>query len=51
LPDGAGVVGVAKRLDEDGAEAGVLKVDKALEEVAADGKEDCCSWLVTGAAI
>lgn len=51
LPDGAGVVEVAKRLDEDGAEAGVVRVEKALEEVAAEGKEDCCGWLVAGAAI
>lgn len=46
-----GVVGVEKRLEVDGAEAGMLKAAKALEEVAADGSKDCCGWLVIGADI
>jgi hypothetical protein len=53
LPDGAGVTGVEKRFDEDGAEAGVVKAEKALDEVTLEGKEDCCDWLVAvaGAAV
>uniref|UniRef100_J3MY17 Uncharacterized protein n=1 Tax=Oryza brachyantha TaxID=4533 RepID=J3MY17_ORYBR len=35
-------VGVEKRLEEDGAETGVLKDGKALEEVAPEGINDCC---------
>jgi hypothetical protein len=42
LLDRVGVVGVEKRLEEDGAEAGVLNDGKALEEVAPEGINDCC---------
>jgi hypothetical protein len=53
LSDGDGDTGVEKRLDEDGAETGVAKVEKALVEVMSEGKGDCCGWLaaVAGAAI
>lgn len=45
------VVGVEKRLEVDGAEAGMLKAAKALEEVPPEGSKDCCGWLVAGAAV
>ena len=40
LVERVGVVGVEKRLEEDGAEVRILKSEKALEEVAPEGSKD-----------